>query len=65
MALGAGFNEAEAMVKKLLESRLVERAAIAGSTRRMRETVGDLEISGHLNQGREGHGLHNEDARGR
>ena len=44
MALGAALPEAEAMVKKLLESRLVERAAIAGSTRRMRETVGDLDI---------------------
>ena len=44
MALGAALPEAEAMVKKLMESKLVERAAIAGSTRRMRETVGDLDI---------------------
>jgi len=35
---------AESIVSKLLASGLVQRAEIAGSTRRMRETVGDLDI---------------------
>ena len=34
----------EQIVKKLLESGLVEKVMIAGSARRMRETVGDLDI---------------------
>ncbi len=53
MTLGAALPEAEALVKKLKESGLVERVAIAGSTRRMKETVGDLDIlvtSSHSNK---------------
>ncbi len=44
MALGAALPEAEDIVRKLNESGLVGRSAIAGSTRRMKETVGDLDI---------------------
>ncbi len=44
MLLGSALPEAESIVKKLLESKLVERAEIAGSSRRMKETVGDLDI---------------------
>ena len=44
MLLGTALPEAEALRDKLLKSGLVERAAICGSTRRMRETVGDLDI---------------------
>lgn len=44
MALGLALPEAELIVRKLKESGLVDRAAIAGSTRRMKETVGDLDI---------------------
>ena len=35
---------AEDLVKRLLESGLAERAMVAGSARRMRETVGDLDL---------------------
>ena len=44
LLLGVGLPEAESMVKALKESGLADRVAIAGSTRRMRETVGDLDI---------------------
>jgi len=44
MLLGDALPVAESIIKKLLESGLVEKAIIAGSTRRMRETVGDLDI---------------------
>jgi DNA polymerase (family 10) len=44
MVLGKALPEAEAMVAKLRESGLVGKIAIAGSARRMRETVGDLDI---------------------
>ena len=44
MPIGTALPEAEALVKRLNESGLVERAAIGGSTRRMKETVGDLDI---------------------
>ncbi len=44
MLLGTALPEAEAIAKKLSESGLVERAVIGGSTRRMKETVGDLDI---------------------
>ncbi len=44
MLLGTALPEAEAILHKLLESKLVERAEIAGSSRRMKETVGDLDI---------------------
>ncbi|MDE1855213.1 MAG: DNA polymerase/3'-5' exonuclease PolX [Candidatus Micrarchaeota archaeon] len=44
MLLGTALPEAEAISDKLLKSNLVEKAIIGGSTRRMRETVGDLDI---------------------
>ncbi len=44
MLLGVALPEAESVVKKLRESKLVKDVIIAGSTRRMRETVGDLDI---------------------
>ncbi len=42
--LGDGLPVGERMVDALLKSRLVEKAEIAGSARRMRETIGDLDI---------------------
>ncbi len=42
--LGEALPVAEGIVKKLLESGFVDTAAIAGSTRRMKETVGDIDI---------------------
>ncbi|MEM3753395.1 MAG: DNA polymerase/3'-5' exonuclease PolX [Candidatus Micrarchaeaceae archaeon] len=42
--LGVALPEAESIIRRLLESKLVSRAVVAGSTRRMRETVGDLDI---------------------
>ncbi len=42
--LGDGLPVAESIVRKLVGSGLVDRAMIAGSARRMRETVGDLDI---------------------
>jgi DNA polymerase (family 10) len=44
MLLGDALPIGESIVKKLLGSGLVEKATIAGSARRMRETVGDLDI---------------------
>jgi DNA polymerase (family 10) len=44
MLLGTALPEAERIINKLLASGLVSKAVIAGSTRRMRETVGDLDI---------------------
>ncbi len=44
MTLGIALPEAEALANKLKGSGLVDRVAIAGSTRRMKETVGDLDI---------------------
>ncbi len=44
LLLGDGLPVAESIVEKLVKSGLVERAMIAGSARRMRETVGDLDI---------------------
>lgn len=44
MLLGKALPEAEAIIEKLMKSGFVERAEIAGSTRRMKETVGDLDI---------------------
>ncbi|MDE1856246.1 MAG: DNA polymerase/3'-5' exonuclease PolX [Candidatus Micrarchaeota archaeon] len=44
MLLGAALPVAEALVAQLKESKAVEDAIVAGSTRRMRETVGDLDI---------------------
>lgn len=44
MLLGTALPEAEAIRDKLLASGLVEKALICGSTRRMKETVGDLDI---------------------
>lgn len=44
MLLGLALPEAEDIVEKIRKSGLAERVAIAGSTRRMKETVGDLDI---------------------
>lgn len=44
MLLGTALPEAETIRDKLLKSGLVEKAIVGGSTRRMRETVGDLDI---------------------
>lgn len=44
MLLGDALPVAESMVDKLLKSGLVESAVVAGSARRMRETVGDIDI---------------------
>lgn len=44
MLLGDALPVAESMVDKLMKSGLVERAMIAGSARRMRETVGDIDL---------------------
>lgn len=53
MLLGDALPVAESIVKKLLESGMVEKAMIAGSTRRMRETVGDLDILAISKRGKE------------
>ncbi len=42
--LGTGLNEARKIVSYLKESNLIDKCIIAGSTRRMKETVGDLDI---------------------
>ncbi len=42
--LGEALPEAEDLIKKLLSSGLVDKAVVCGSTRRMKETVGDLDI---------------------
>lgn len=42
--LGTGLNEARKIVSYLKESNLVDKCIIAGSTRRMEETLGDLDI---------------------
>ncbi len=44
MLLGTALPEAESLISKLKNSGLVESVVICGSTRRMRETVGDLDI---------------------
>jgi DNA polymerase (family 10) len=44
MILSTALPEAEAIRDTLLKSGIVEKAIICGSTRRMRETVGDLDI---------------------
>ena len=44
MLLGDALPEAESIVRALLGSGLVGDALVAGSARRMRETVGDLDI---------------------
>lgn len=42
--LGKALPEAESIVRKLITSKLVDKVEIAGSIRRMRETVGDIDI---------------------
>ncbi|MDE1825296.1 MAG: DNA polymerase/3'-5' exonuclease PolX [Candidatus Micrarchaeota archaeon] len=42
--LGVALPVAEALVKQLKASKTVENAVVAGSARRMKETVGDLDI---------------------
>ncbi len=44
MLLGVALPEAEAIRQELLDSGLVDSVMICGSTRRMKETVGDLDI---------------------
>lgn len=44
MLLGKALPEAEAVRDRLLKSGLVAKAIIGGSTRRMKETVGDLDM---------------------
>ncbi len=44
MLLGDALPIAEGMIKKIIASGLVKKALVAGSARRMRETVGDLDI---------------------
>ncbi len=44
MLIGTALPEAEAIVRKLEASGLAGRIVIGGSTRRMKETVGDLDI---------------------
>ncbi|MEM0148134.1 MAG: DNA polymerase/3'-5' exonuclease PolX [Candidatus Micrarchaeaceae archaeon] len=51
--LGQALPEAESIIKKLVGSRLVENAVVAGSTRRMKETVGDLDILATSNKSKE------------
>lgn len=42
--LGDALPMAESIIQRLLASKLVDRAVVAGSARRMRETVGDIDI---------------------
>ncbi len=44
LLLGDALPMAESIIKKLASSNLVEKAVIAGSARRMKETVGDIDI---------------------
>jgi DNA polymerase (family 10) len=44
LLLGDALPAAEAIIKKLNESKLVDKAIICGSTRRMKETIGDIDI---------------------
>jgi DNA polymerase (family 10) len=44
LLLGIALPEAEAIRQRLLDSGLVDNVMICGSTRRMKETVGDLDI---------------------
>ena len=44
LLLGNALPVAESMIGKFISSGLVDKAVIAGSARRMRETVGDLDI---------------------
>ncbi len=53
LLLGAAMPAIEDIVKKLKDSGLAEDVFIAGSTRRMRETVGDLDILALSNKSEE------------
>lgn len=44
MLLGKALPEAELIIRQLVKSGLVQTVELAGSSRRMRETVGDLDI---------------------
>ncbi|MDE1762522.1 MAG: DNA polymerase/3'-5' exonuclease PolX [Candidatus Micrarchaeota archaeon] len=44
VAIGTALPAAESIIAQLKNSKVVEQAVIAGSARRMRETVGDLDI---------------------
>lgn len=51
--LGDALPVAESIIEKLMSSGLVEKAVIAGSARRMRETVGDIDILALSDKGKE------------
>ncbi|MGC8730242.1 MAG: DNA polymerase/3'-5' exonuclease PolX [Candidatus Micrarchaeia archaeon] len=51
--LGHALPEAESIIKRLIGSGLVENAVVAGSTRRMKETVGDIDILATSSKSRE------------
>ena len=53
LLLGDALPMAEEIVSQLKKSKLVDRVVIAGSARRMRETVGDLDILALSDQGDE------------
>lgn len=53
MLLGDALPVAEEIVAQLTKSKLVEKAVVAGSARRMRETVGDLDILALSDRGSE------------
>lgn len=53
LLLGDALPVAESIIDKLMKSSLVERAVVAGSARRMRETVGDLDILALSDKGAE------------
>lgn len=42
--LGTALPAAQAMAKKICESGIVEKAIVAGSIRRMKDTIGDIDI---------------------
>ena len=42
--LGFALSSAEEVVKTLISFKYVQRASVAGSTRRMKETIGDIDI---------------------
>jgi DNA polymerase (family X) len=53
LLLGNALPVAESIVDKFLKSGIVEKAVIAGSARRMRETVGDLDVLVTSNKSKE------------
>ena len=53
LLLGSALPEAETIISKIKKSGLVDAVELAGSARRMRETVGDLDILVISNKGKE------------